>query len=251
LKTACALPRIPASAARVDVMFELRPGGERGFADHGWLQSRHSFSFAGYFDPDHVQFGALRVINEDRVAPGQGFATHGHKEMEIISYVLAGTLEHKDSIGTGSLIRPGDVQRMSAGTGVLHSEFNPSSTDAVHFLQIWILPATIGLAPEYEQKHFPEREKYGRLRLIASVDGADGSVTVHQDVRLYAGTFDGEQAATLPLAPQRRGYVHLARGSADIGGRRLEAGDALKITGEEAVRISRARSAEALVFDLA
>jgi redox-sensitive bicupin YhaK (pirin superfamily) len=232
-------------------MFEFRAGGERGFADHGWLQSHHSFSFADYFDPRRIQFGALRVINEDRVAPGKGFAMHGHKDMEIVSYVLEGALEHRDSMGNGSVIRPGDVQRMTAGTGVLHSEFNPSPSDPVHFLQIWLLPGRSGLAPGYEQKHFAAAEKRGRLCLIASPNRAAGSLAVNQDARVYAGLFDGSDRAVLPLDGGRRAYVHLARGRAEICGRALAAGDALELTDENAVNIGRGERAEVLVFDLA
>jgi redox-sensitive bicupin YhaK (pirin superfamily) len=193
-------------------MLTLRKSGDRGFADHGWLRSFHSFSFADYYDPQHVAFGPLRVINEDRVAPGRGFGRHAHREMEIISYVLEGALQHKDSIGTGSTIRPGDVQRMSAGTGVQHSEFNPSSAETVHFLQIWIEPNERGIPPSYEQKHFEPQEKRGRLRLIASPDARDGSVTIHQDARVYAGLFDSAERAEHTVAPGRRSYVHVVRG---------------------------------------
>jgi redox-sensitive bicupin YhaK (pirin superfamily) len=210
-------------------MQEIRRSDERGRADHGWLKSRHSFSFADYFDPDHVHFGPLRVINEDRVAPGGGFDTHGHRDMEIVSYVLAGALEHKDSMGTGSVIKPGDVQRMSAGKGVLHSEFNASRFDPVHFLQIWILPDVAGIAPEYEQKHFAAAEKRGRLRLVAAKGGREGAVKIHQDASVYAGLFDGAESATLALAPGRKAYVHVARGSLVANGTALAAGDALKL----------------------
>ncbi|HKX56950.1 MAG TPA: pirin family protein, partial [Xanthomonadales bacterium] len=188
-------------------MQEIRRSSERGHADHGWLDSYHSFSFAGYFDPQHVSFGPLRVINEDRVAPGQGFGTHGHQDMEIISYVLEGQLAHKDSMGNGSVIRHGDVQRMSAGTGVQHSEFNPSPDEPVHFLQIWIVPGQKGIAPGYEEKRFSEAEKRGKLRLIASPGGAAGSVLVHQDVQVFAGLFDAGEQARLDVAPGRRVYV--------------------------------------------
>jgi hypothetical protein len=234
-------------------MQEIRRSQERGFADHGWLQSRHSFSFAEYFDPAHVQFGPLRVINEDRVAPGGGFATHGHRDMEIVSYVLAGALEHKDSMGTGSIIRPGDVQRMSAGRGVLHSEFNASKTAPVHFLQIWIVPDVTGIAPSYEQKHFAAGEKRGRLRLIvagAGRGGGDGAVKIHQDVAVHAGLFDGAESAELALAPARRAYVHLARGRIVANGMVLAAGDAVKLSGTHKVRLERGQDAEVLVFDL-
>lgn len=231
-------------------MQEIRRSGERGYADHGWLKSYHSFSFADYFDPKHVEFGPLRVINEDRVAGGQGFGTHSHRDMEIISYVLSGELAHKDSIGNGSVIRPGDVQRMSAGTGIRHSEFNPSNTAPVHFLQIWIQPDVQGIAPSYEEKRFAEHEKRGRLRLIASSDGAQGSVLVHQDVRLYAGLFDGAETATLALASGRRAYVHVARGTITADGVRLQAGDALKLDDVRELIVEQGQDAEVLVFDL-
>lgn len=231
-------------------MKELRRSEERGYADHGWLRSFHSFSFADYFDPEHVQFGPLRVINEDRVQPGEGFGTHGHRDMEIISYVLEGALAHKDSLGTGSTIRPGDVQRMSAGAGVLHSEFNASASELVHFLQIWIQPNVQGIAPSYEQRHFPAEDKRGRLRLIASPGGEQGSVVIHQDAKLYAGLFDAEEHATLALARGRRGYVHVARGAVEVNGIELKAGDALKLTEETQISLSKGQDAEALVFDL-
>jgi redox-sensitive bicupin YhaK (pirin superfamily) len=231
-------------------MIEIRKSNDRGLADHGWLQSRHSFSFAGYFDPQHVEFGALRVINEDRVAPGGGFGTHPHRDMEIISYVLAGELGHRDSMGNGSVIVPGDVQRMSAGTGVLHSEMNPSPTTPVHFLQIWIQPDQLGVAPGYEQKHFTDEEKRGRLRLIVSGDGAEGSVRIHQDARLYAGLFDGEEGATLQVAAGRRIYVHLVRGELTANDTVLTGGDALKLTDVTTLTLRAGRDAEVLVFDL-
>jgi len=231
-------------------MQDIRRSDERGLADHGWLKSRHSFSFADYFDPDHVHFGPLRVINEDRVAPGGGFDTHGHRDMEIVSYVLAGALEHKDSMGTGSVIKPGDVQRMSAGKGVLHSEFNASKSDPVHFLQIWIVPDVTGIAPEYEQKHFAAAEKRGRLRLVAARDGREGAVKIHQDASVYAGLFDGAETATLALAPGRKAYVHVARGSISANGTALAAGDALKLSDVDAVKLERGTDAEVLVFDL-
>jgi redox-sensitive bicupin YhaK (pirin superfamily) len=232
-------------------MLELRRAADRGHANHGWLDSHHSFSFADYHDPRHMQFGALRVINEDRVAPGRGFGTHGHRDMEIVSYVLDGAVEHKDNIGNGSVIRPGDVQRMTAGTGVLHSEFNPSATEAAHFLQIWMLPARAGLAPGYEQKYFDAADKRGRLRLVASPQGAEGSVTIHLDAQLYAGLFDAGEAATHALAEGRRAYVHVARGEVTINGVALGAGDALMVSGVDAVTIVEGRGAEVLVFDLA
>ncbi|CAG9174166.1 pirin family protein [Cupriavidus pinatubonensis] len=231
-------------------MIEIRKSEERGYADHGWLKSYHSFSFADYYDPQHIQFGPLRVINEDRVAPGMGFGTHGHRDMEIISYVLEGELAHKDSMGNGSVIRPGDVQRMSAGTGVRHSEYNHAAHDTTHFLQIWIMPDRTGIEPGYEEKRFEAADKRGRLRLVASSDGANGSVVVHQDVRLYAGLFDGDESATLALAPGRRAYVHVARGRVVVNGKPLEAGDAAKLESVDAVALTQGEGAEVLVFDL-
>ncbi len=231
-------------------MLNVRKSEERGYADHGWLKSRHSFSFGEYYDPNHIEFGVLRVINEDRVDPGEGFGTHGHRDMEILSYVLEGQLGHRDSMGNGSVIVPGDVQRMSAGTGVLHSEMNPSSSDPVHFLQIWIRPDAAGIAPSYEQKHFSAEEKRGRLRLVASEKGADGSVRIHQDVRIYAGLFDGAERADLPLAAKRRIYVQLARGAVNANGVPLAAGDGLKITDAPALTLSNGQAAEVLVFDM-
>jgi quercetin 2,3-dioxygenase len=230
-------------------MNEIRRSSERGHADHGWLRSFHSFSFADYHDPRHMGFGPLRVINEDRVQPGSGFGTHGHRDMEIISYVLEGALAHKDSMGNGSTIVPGDVQRMSAGRGVLHSEYNDDKTGVTHFLQIWIEPAETGLPPSYEQKHFPPEERRGRLRLIASPGGADGSVTIHQDARVYAGLFDGAERARLALGPGRKGYVHVAHGTVSVNGNPLGAGDALK-TDASTIDIERGAGAEILVFDL-
>ena len=232
-------------------MITLRKAAERGHANHGWLDSHHSFSFADYYDPAHMGFGALRVINEDRVQPGMGFGTHGHRDMEIISYVLDGELEHRDSMGNGSIIAPGDVQRMSAGRGVQHSEYNPSRTAGVHFLQIWIQPSVAGIAPSYEQKRIAASDKRGQLRLIASPDGAGGSVTIHQDARVYAALLDGSEAVAHALAPGRRAYVHVARGRVHVNGTPLAAGDAAKITGEAAVALDRAEDAEVLVFDLA
>lgn len=231
-------------------MNQVRKSNERGHANHGWLDSYHSFSFADYYDPQHMGFGALRVINEDRVAPGSGFGTHGHRDMEIITYVLEGELGHKDSIGNGSVIRPGDVQRMSAGSGIRHSEYNHAQKEQTHFLQIWIEPNVRGIVPGYEEKRFDATEKRGRLRLVASPDGADGSVLIHQDARLYVGLFDGAEAATLKLAPGRRAYVHVARGSVSANGIALEAGDALKVSDEAAVALSDGKDAEVLVFDL-
>jgi quercetin 2,3-dioxygenase len=229
---------------------QIRRGNERGFADHGWLKSFHSFSFADYFDPQHVEFGPLRVINEDRVQPGAGFGTHGHRDMEIISYVLSGQLAHKDSMGNGSTIRPGDVQRMSAGAGVRHSEFNPSQSEPVHFLQIWITPNAQGIEPSYEEKTFDAGEKRGRLRLIASPDRAAGSVLIHQDARVYAGLFDGAERTTLEIGPARRLYVHLARGAVRANGVTLASGDALKLSETSALTLEDGRDAELLVFDL-
>ena len=231
-------------------MITLRPASERGHANHGWLDSWHSFSFAEYFDQGHVHWGPLRVINEDRVAAGRGFGQHGHRDMEIISYVLEGALGHKDSMGHSSSIVPGDVQRMSAGTGVQHSEFNYSETGTTHFLQIWIIPDRQGVAPSYEERKFSEAEKRGRLRLVASPDGADGSVGIHQDARLYAGLFDGDEQAELALALGRLGYVHVARGAVEVNGHALSAGDALLYEGEPLVDLRNGRQAEVLVFDL-
>ena len=231
-------------------MIELRRSAERGHADHGWLESFHTFSFAGYHDPRHMGVGPLRVINEDRVAAGQGFGRHSHRDMEILSYVLDGELAHSDSLGNGSVIRPGDVQRMSAGTGVTHAEYNHSKDALTHFLQIWIEPAARGIAPSYEERNFPVADKRGRLRLVASPDGADGSVTVHQDVRLHAGLFDGAERAELPLTPGRLGYVHVARGSVSVNGLRLAAGDAATLADEARLSVADGSQAEVLVFDL-
>jgi len=229
-------------------MEQIRRSGERGHANHGWLDSHHSFSFADYYDPQHMGFGPLRVINEDRVKAGSGFGTHGHRDMEIISYVLEGSLGHKDSMGTGSTIVPGDVQRMSAGRGVQHSEFNNEKSGVTHFLQIWIEPNVRGIPPSYEQKHFEAAQKRGRLRLIASPDGASGSVKIHQDALVYAGLFDGRENASYDLKNER-GYVHVARGRVTVNGHRLEAGDALK-TEEDVIEIEGGEQAEVLVFDL-
>jgi quercetin 2,3-dioxygenase len=231
-------------------MNHIRRSAERGYADHGWLKSFHSFSFAEYQDPQHVHFGPLRVINEDRVAAGKGFGTHGHREMEIISYVLEGELAHEDSLGTASTIRPGDVQRMSAGTGVRHSEFNPSATAGVHFLQIWIIPNVRDIPPSYEQKHFGAEEKRGRLRLIASPDAAQGSVLIHQDARVHAGLFKGAERAQLEVAGGRGIYVHVARGAIRANGESLNAGDALKVTDASTLVLDEGRDAEVIVFDL-
>jgi redox-sensitive bicupin YhaK (pirin superfamily) len=231
-------------------MAGIRRSGERGFADHGWLKSWHSFSFAGYHDPRHVQFGPLRVINEDRVVPGAGFGTHGHSDMEIISYVLDGELAHKDSTGTSSTIRPGDVQRMSAGSGVRHSEFNASHEHPVHFLQIWILPDVLGIPAEYEERHFAADRKRGRLCLIAARDGTHGSLRIHQDVNVYAGLFDGSEQDVLEVAPGRRIYLHVARGGVTANGTSLAAGDALQLTDEPRLELNDGVAAEVLVFDL-
>ena len=230
---------------------EIRRSAERGLAEHGWLKSFHTFSFADYHDPKHMGFGPLRVINEDRVQPGQGFGTHGHRDMEIISYVLEGGLAHKDSMGNGSVIRPGDVQRMSAGTGVRHSEFNASDKELVHFLQIWIEPAERGIAPSYEEKRFDEDSKRGRLRLIASRDAREGSVRIHQDADLYAALLDGADAVDFHSAPGRLVYLHVVRGELAANGQALTAGDAMKLSGNEnRLRVDKARGAEILVFDL-
>ena len=231
-------------------MIVLRKAGERGHANHGWLDSFHSFSFADYYDPAQMGYGPLRVINEDRVQPGMGFGTHGHRDMEIVSYVLDGQLEHKDSMGTGSIIVPGDVQRMSAGRGVMHSEYNPSRTDAVHFLQIWIEPDRRGIKPEYEQVGIPAANKRGRLALVAGPAGSGAAVTIHQDARMYAGLFDGDESGALPVAPGRRAYVHVARGAVAVNGVPLQAGDAAKIDAEAEVRVDQGHAAEVLVFDL-
>ena len=232
-------------------MMEIRKSKDRGLADHGWLRSLHSFSFADYYDPEHEGFSDLRVINEDRIQPGTGFGTHGHRDMEIISYVLEGALAHKDSMGNGSTMVPGDVQRMSAGKGVLHSEFNDSKDAVTHFLQIWIEPNVRGIAPSYEQKHFDEASKRGRLRLVASPDGREGSVTIHQSAFLYAGLLDGADRVVHKLEPGRRAYLHVARGAVTANGESLEAGDALKVVDAAAVVLERAKDAEVLLFDLA
>lgn len=239
-------------------MITLRKSQERGYADHGWLKSHHSFSFADYYDPKHMGFGNLRVINEDRIAPGTGFGTHGHRDMEIISYVLQGELAHKDSMGNGSegganagVIRPGDVQRMSAGRGVLHSEFNHAKGETTHFLQIWIQPAERGIDPGYEQKRFDATDKRGRLRVIASPDARDGSVTIHADAVVYAGLFDAAETAELPLDASRKAYVHVVRGSLVANGRTLDGGDALLLDGETSLRLEGGADAEVIVFDLA
>jgi len=232
-------------------MIVRRPSEERGRANHGWLDSRHTFSFADYHDPAHMGFRALRVINEDRVQPAQGFGTHGHRDMEIISYVLEGELAHKDSMGTGSVIKPGDVQRMSAGTGVLHSEMNPSPTQPAHFFQIWLLPAKRGIKPDYEQKRFEDAEKRGRLRLVASPDGRDGSISVNQDADLYSGLFKTGESAHLDLRPGRHAWVQVASGDVTLNGECLSAGDGAAVSDEAALDLTARSDAEVLVFDLA
>lgn len=231
-------------------MYQIRKSNQRGKASHGWLDSHHSFSFGYYFDPEHTGFGPLLVINEDKVKPGRGFGTHSHQNMEIISYVLDGALEHKDSMGNGSVLRYGDVQRMSAGTGVSHSEFNHSRTDGVHFLQIWIEPNVKGIPPSYEEKHFAPEEKQGQLRLIASPDGRDGSVLIHQDAAIFAAILNEGDQLEHRLEEGRAAYVHLIRGRLGVNGTALAEGDALKITGESAVTLSQAEAAEVLLFDL-
>lgn len=233
-------------------MIQLRRANERGHADHGWLDSYHTFSFADYYDPRHMGFRSLRVINDDRVQPGRGFGKHPHRDMEIISYVLEGSLEHKDSLGTGSVIRPGDVQRMSAGTGITHSEFNPSSTEPVHFLQIWLIPNQMGLAPSYEQRHFSEASRNGVLKVVASPDGRDGSVTVRSDVILMAGLFRERRSATYTLPTGRHAWIQVARGKVLINGYTLNAGDSMSMAEEEEVTVQGIDVApgEVLLFDL-
>lgn len=231
-------------------MITLRRAEDRGRFDHGWLDTRHTFSFADYHDPRHMGFSVLRVINEDRVQPGQGFGTHGHRDMEILSYVLAGGLAHRDSLGTGSVIRPGDVQRMSAGTGVRHSEFNASDAEPVHFYQIWILPAARGIAPGYEQKRFPDADKRGRLRLVASPDGADGSLTIHQDARVYASVLEPGQAVAHALEPGRRAWLQVARGAVTLNGQAMREGDGAAVSEERRLTVTATAPAEVLLFDL-
>ena len=247
-------------------MITVRKSSDRGYADHGWLKSHHSFSFADYHDPKHMGFGNLRVINEDRIAPGTGFGTHGHRDMEIVSYVLSGELAHRDSMGNGQpgpaapggengakvsgVIKPGDVQRMSAGRGVMHSEFNHAPNDTTHFLQIWIEPNVRGIEAGYEQKHFDAASKRGNLRLVASPDGREGSVTIHADASIYAGVFDGDQHLERALDPARKTYVHLVRGSASVNGQALQSGDALRLENESQLAIDHGSNAEVLVFDL-
>jgi quercetin 2,3-dioxygenase len=230
-------------------MLTIRKSTDRGYADHGWLKSFHSFSFAGYQDEKHMGFGNLRVINEDRIAAGTGFGTHGHRDMEIVSYVLEGELAHKDSMGNVEVIRPGEVQRMSAGKGVMHSEFNHAK-GTTHFLQIWILPNVTGIAPSYESKVFDATEKRGKLRLVASPDGAQGSVTIHADTKLYAGLLNGAEQAQINLDPKRKTYVHLVRGMLEVNGQRLAGGDAAKLEGESKLTLGNGQDAEVLVFDL-
>jgi quercetin 2,3-dioxygenase len=231
-------------------MLTLRKSQDRGYADHGWLKSHHSFSFAGYYDPAFMGWGNLRVINEDRIAAGMGFGTHGHRDMEIVSYVVNGNLAHKDSMGNVKGIPPGDVQRMSAGTGVQHSEFNHAPDETTHFFQIWIEPNVKGIAPSYEQKTFADTEKQGALRLVASNDGAQGSVTIHADARMYSGLFDGAQTASVAIAPQRKSYVHLLRGAIDVNGQHLTGGDAALLDNESLITLTNGKDAEVLVFDL-
>ena len=232
-------------------MLALRRSQERGHADHGWLRSLHSFSFADYHDPRHMGWGNLRVINEDRIAPGTGFGTHGHRDMEIVRYVLEGELAHRDNMGNGTAIVPGDVQRMSAGRGVMHSEYNHAPDATTHFLQIWLLPDQLGVAPGYEQKHFDAAAKRGRLVRVASRDGSEGSVRLHADATLYAGLLDGDESASLALDPARKAYVHAVRGSVSVNGQALGTGDAALLSGAAALRLDAGRDAEVLVFDLA
>lgn len=232
-------------------MIELRKSSERGHANHGWLDAHHSFSFAEYYDPEHMGFGPLRVLNDDRIGAGAGFGTHGHRDMEIVTYVLDGELAHKDSMGNGSVIRPGDVQRMSAGTGVMHSEFNNSKTQVTHLLQIWIEPQSRGIAPGYEEKRFDAADKRGRLRLIGSTDGSEGSVKLHQDVKLYAGLFDGAETGNFAIPAGRKVYLHVARGEVNVNGTVLKEGDALKAIDEKQISLAEGKDAEVLLFDLA
>ena len=231
-------------------MLELRPAADRGLANLGWLDSRHTFSFGSYYDPDQIGFSDLLVINDDRVQPGRGFDTHGHRDMEIFSYVLEGALEHKDSMGTGAVIRPGEVQMMSAGSGIRHSEFNPSREEPVHFLQIWIIPDRQGVSPRYQQRRFEDAEKRGKLRLIISPDGAEGSLSVYQDARIYAGLFDGREEQVLTLQADRHAYVHVARGALEVNGQRLTAGDGARLRRVREISFGQGENAEVLVFDL-
>jgi redox-sensitive bicupin YhaK (pirin superfamily) len=232
-------------------MLTVRKSGDRGHFDHGWLDTRHTFSFGEYDDPQHRGFRQLRVINEDRVRPGEGFPTHGHRDMEIISYVLEGAIEHKDSLGTGEVLRPGELQRMSAGTGVRHSEFNPSSTDPLHFLQIWIIPEKIGLEPSYEQKAFPVASREGKVQLLASHDGREGSLTLHQDVSLLGALLGPKQTLEVPLAPGRHGWIQVARGQVEVNGVALSEGDGAAVSDERLLRLTGQKTAELLIFDLA
>jgi redox-sensitive bicupin YhaK (pirin superfamily) len=231
-------------------MLTVRRAQERGHANHGWLDSYHTFSFANYHDPRFMGFGPLRVINDDRIAAGKGFGTHGHRDMEIITYVLDGAVAHKDSMGNGSTIRPGDIQKMSAGSGVHHSEFNPDAEHGTHLLQIWIEPDVTGIKPEYEEKRFADEEKRGRLRLVASPDAAEGSVRIHQDARFFVGKFDGAEQADYMLAEGRRAWLHVARGKVTVNGQALEGGDAVAVTAESALHLSDGEDAEVLLFDL-
>ena len=232
-------------------MIVIRDRGRRGRTQTGWLDSWHTFSFGDYRDPNHMGFRSLRVINDDRVIPGAGFGTHGHRDMEIVSYVLAGALAHRDSLGVGSVIRPGDVQRMSAGTGIQHSEYNASSTEPVHFLQLWLLPEAAGLEPGYEQKTIPAEERHNRFRLVADHDGSDGAVTIHLDARIYAATLAAEAGVTVPLPPGRHAWLQVALGSVELEGDELREGDGAAITGEAAIQLASATGAELLLFDLA
>lgn len=231
-------------------MINIKRAEDRGQTNIGWLNSHHSFSFGDYYDSENKRFGPLRVINDDRVKPGAGFGTHGHRDMEILTYVLGGALQHKDSMGSGSVIRHGDVQRMSAGTGVRHSEFNASKTDPVHFLQIWIMPESVGMEPSYEEIRIPDADKRGRLRLIGSRDGRDGSVTIHQNVDLYAGLFDGDETAQFNVESGRSVWLQVALGSLSVSGQMLKAGDSLSLTGQSVVELTRGKNAEVLLFDL-
>ena len=241
---------LPRARPKVHTMLTLRKSSDRGYADHGWLKSFHSFSFAGYYDPKHMGWGNLRVINEDRIAPGTGFGTHGHSDMEIISYVMSGSLAHKDSMGNVKAIPPGDVQRMSAGSGVQHSEFNHAEGETTHFLQIWIEPNVKGIPPSYEQKTFIAAEKQGTLRLVASPDGAQGSVLIHADAKLFSGLFDGDQSAHLDLEPKHKAYVQVLQGQIEVNGAMLGTGDAALLEGESRIQLAHGKNAEVLVFEL-
>ncbi|MEO7036828.1 MAG: pirin family protein [Polyangiaceae bacterium] len=232
-------------------MITLRRAPERGHAQHGWLDSWHTFSFGDYHDPKHMGFRSLRVINDDSVAPGKGFPTHSHRDMEILTYVLDGALEHRDSMGNGSVMKPGDVQRMTAGTGVGHSEFNASPNEPVHFLQIWVVPEARSISPGYEQKHFSTADRQGKLRLVASRDGADGAVVVHQDLKLFAGLFAEGESASYTLAAGRHAWLHVARGKLRVNGQELATGDAVQVSDERALQLSGVHDAEVLLFDLA